>query len=131
MWPKRFQFICIWFVPRIYFGQWYLYQQWIFPVSSIIDGARIFTPRGLYFGTQRLFEDQLGETGQRLNIPPMASTTQSMNSANVTLRSKIAAHRIHFERAINQKKNVSNFSVEKSQSVCSTVLMNIGCVLLF
>ena len=55
-------------------------------------------------------EDQLAEMGLRLNIPPFASSAQSMSAANVTLTRKIAAHRIHVERAINQIKCFKLFS---------------------
>ena len=41
-------------------------------------------------------EDQLAEIGQMLNITPFASSAQSISAANVTLRRKIAAHRILF-----------------------------------
>lgn len=73
-------------------------------------------------------EDKLAEMGLKLNIPPFATSAHSMSAANVTLTRKIAAHRIHVERAINQ---IKNFSVEKSLSVYCTLLMNIGFVLLF
>ena len=55
-------------------------------------------------------EDQLAETGLRLNFPPFASSAKSMGAANVTLTRKIAAHRIHVEIAINQIKCFKLFS---------------------
>ncbi|CAG2224367.1 unnamed protein product [Mytilus edulis] len=50
-------------------------------------------------------EKDLGELNLRLNIPPFASTATQMSSGDVALTRKIAAHRIHIERSINQIKN--------------------------
>jgi hypothetical protein len=47
-------------------------------------------------------EKDLQELKLKLNIPPFAS---QMSAGDVALTRKIAAHRIHIERAINQIKN--------------------------
>jgi hypothetical protein len=78
-------------------------------------------------------EDQLSEIGLGLNIPPFASSAHSMSEANVTLTRKIAAHRIHVERAINQIKcfkllnrkiPVSLLHCINEYWVCATLLTN-------
>ena len=50
-------------------------------------------------------EKDLQELKLKLNIPPFASSASQMSVGDVALTQKIAAHRIHTERAINQIKN--------------------------
>jgi hypothetical protein len=50
-------------------------------------------------------EKDLQELKLKLNIPPFASSASQMCVGDVALTRKIAAHRIHIERAINQIKN--------------------------
>jgi hypothetical protein len=50
-------------------------------------------------------EKDLQELKLKLNIPPFASSASKMSVGDVALTRKIAAHRIHIERAINQIKN--------------------------
>lgn len=49
-------------------------------------------------------EKDLSELELGLNIPPFASSGKPFNEAEVSLTKKIASHRIHIERAINQIK---------------------------
>jgi hypothetical protein len=49
-------------------------------------------------------EKDLQKIGVKLNMPPFASTAQQMSASDVALTRKIAAHRIHVERAINRIK---------------------------
>lgn len=51
-----------------------------------------------------LIEKDLAEIEIDLNIPPFASSAKPFSEAEVTLTKKIASHRIHIERAINQIK---------------------------
>lgn len=51
-----------------------------------------------------LIEKDLSELDLELNIPPFASSAKPFSPADVTLTKKIASHRIHIERAINQIK---------------------------
>lgn len=66
-------------------------------------------------------EDKLAEMGLKLNIPPFATSAHSMSAANVTLTRKIAAHRIHVERAINQIKCFKLFSRKIPVSLLHTI----------
>uniref|UniRef100_A0A8W8M9G3 DDE Tnp4 domain-containing protein n=1 Tax=Magallana gigas TaxID=29159 RepID=A0A8W8M9G3_MAGGI len=66
-------------------------------------------------------EDKLAEMGLKLNIPPFATSAHSMSAANVTLTRKIAAHRIHVEKAINQIKCVKLFSRKIPVSLLHTI----------
>lgn len=66
-------------------------------------------------------EDKLAEIGLKLNIPPFATSAHSMSAANVTLTRKIAAHRIHVERAINQIKCFKLFSRKIPVSLLHTI----------
>jgi hypothetical protein len=50
-------------------------------------------------------EKDLQELKLKLNIPSFASSASQMSAGDVALTRKIAAHMIHIERAINQKKN--------------------------
>lgn len=51
-----------------------------------------------------LIENDLKEINIELNIPPFASSARPFTEAEVSLTKKIASHRIHIERAINQIK---------------------------
>lgn len=66
-------------------------------------------------------EDKLAEMGLKLNIPPFATSAHLMSAANVTLTRKIAAHRIHVERAINQIKCFKLFSRKIPVSLLHTI----------
>ena len=51
-------------------------------------------------------EKDLQELKLKLNIPPFASSASQMSAGDVAyITRKIAAHRIHIERAINHMKN--------------------------
>lgn len=44
------------------------------------------------------------EIGLRVNIPPFAQANKQMSASDVTTTKKIAAHRVHVERAIAKVK---------------------------
>ena len=72
-------------------------------------------------------EDQLAEIGLRLNIPPFATSAQSMSAVIVTLTRKFAAHRIHVERAINGMKCFKLFSRKIPVSLLHCINENLLC----
>lgn len=51
-----------------------------------------------------LIEKDLEEIGLRVNIPPFAQSNKQMSAADVHKTKKIAAHRVHVERAIAKIK---------------------------
>lgn len=51
-----------------------------------------------------LIEKELALLDLQLNIPPLASSARPFSESDVNLTRKIATHRIHIERAINQIK---------------------------
>lgn len=51
-----------------------------------------------------LIQDDIEKLGLRLNVSPFAPGSGQMSSADVKLTKKIAAHRVHVDRAISRVK---------------------------
>ena len=51
-----------------------------------------------------LIEKELEKIGLKVNIPPFAQSNRQMAATDITTTKKMAAHRVHVERAIAKIK---------------------------
>lgn len=73
-------------------------------MKSLIEHNYLNKGDGVMVDKGFLIENDLDEIGLRVNIPPFAQSNKQMSATDVTKTKKIAAHRVHVERAIGKVK---------------------------
>ncbi|KAG5273832.1 hypothetical protein AALO_G00156040 [Alosa alosa] len=74
-------------------------------LKDLITEGKINVGDGLMADKGFRIEEEVGELGLHLNIPPFASSTGQMTNAEIKVTEKIARHHVHVERAIARIKS--------------------------
>ena len=73
-------------------------------LKQLLDCGKLRTGDGVMVDKGFLIREEIVSLGLKLLIPPFAPGSGQMSAADVALTKKIAAHRVHVERAISRAK---------------------------
>ncbi|XP_053390346.1 uncharacterized protein LOC128553244 [Mercenaria mercenaria] len=72
--------------------------------QQLLDSGRLKRGDGVMVDKGFLIKDEIEKLGLKLHIPPFAPGSGQLSPGDVALTRKIAAHRVHVERAISRAK---------------------------
>jgi hypothetical protein len=73
-------------------------------LKQLLDSGKLKSGDGVMVDKGFLIREEIEELGLKLYIPPFAPGAGQMSAGDVKLTKKIAAHRVHVERAISRAK---------------------------